>query len=93
MSLLKRVEQAQRRASALDDGTVEIVVPPPVPVMAPSAGHVSAREALLRQIRLRLQAEVMIAFTSLLDIDGSGAAPGQGRCASSTVSSTSTGSR
>ena len=37
MSLLKRVEQAQRRASALDDGTVEIDLPPPIPVMAPSA--------------------------------------------------------
>jgi pilus assembly protein CpaF len=68
MSLLKRVEQAQRRASALDDGTVEIVVPPPVPVMAPSAATLSAREALLHQIRLRLQAEVMIAFDSLLDV-------------------------
>src|ERR1044072_1869794 len=69
MSLLKRVEQAQRRASALEDGTVEIVVPPPIPVMAPSAATVSAREALLLQIRLRLQAEVMIAFNSLLDIE------------------------
>ncbi len=70
MSLLKRVEQAQRRASALDDDTVEIVVPPPpIPVMAPSAATLSAREALLLQIRLRLQAEVMIAFNSLLDIE------------------------
>ncbi len=70
MSLLKRVEQAQQRASALNDGTIEIVVPPPpVPVMAPSAATISAREDLLRQIRLRLQAEVMIAFDSLLDID------------------------
>ena len=68
MSLLKRVEQAQRRASALDDGTVEIVVPPPIPVMAPSAATLSAREALLRQIRLRLQAEVMVSFDDLLDV-------------------------
>ena len=36
--------------------------------MAPSAATISAREDLLRQIRLRLQAEVMIAFDSLLDI-------------------------
>src|SRR4029079_2535253 len=68
MSLLQRVEQAQRRASALDNGTVEIDVPPPIPVMAPPAATLSAREALLRQIRLRLQSEVMIAFTSLRDI-------------------------
>src|SRR6188508_1083650 len=70
MSLLKRVEQAQQRASALNDGAIEIVVPPPpVPVMAPSAAAIHAREDLLHQIRLRLQAEVMIAFDSLLDIE------------------------
>src|ERR1700754_1526339 len=68
MSLLKRVEQAQRRANALGEGNEDIVLPPLVPVMAPSAATLFAREELLRQIRLRLQTEVMIAFDSLLDI-------------------------
>jgi pilus assembly protein CpaF len=69
MSLLKRVEQAQRRAGALAEGTIEIVPEPLVPVFVPSAASLSAREDLLRQIRLRLQAEVMIAFDSLLDVE------------------------
>jgi pilus assembly protein CpaF len=69
MSLLKRVEQAQRRANALDDGTPELVLPPPVPVIAPpTAASLTAREDLMQEIRIRLQAEVMIIFDSLLDV-------------------------
>src|SRR5829696_130536 len=68
MTLTKRDDQAKHRASALEEGTIEVAPPPPIAVFAPSAATLSAREELLRQIRLRLQAEVMIAFDSLLDV-------------------------
>jgi pilus assembly protein CpaF len=64
VSLLKRVERAQQLA---DDPTAEapVVAPPP---LAPSADRLAAREALLLDIRLRLQDEVMGAFDTLLDL-------------------------
>jgi pilus assembly protein CpaF len=64
MSLLKRVERAQQRAVAPNGGALAPVQPP----APPNAGRVGAREELLRDIRLRLQGEVMSAFDSLLDV-------------------------
>jgi pilus assembly protein CpaF len=63
MSLMQRVERAQQ---GIDVASPSV----PVPVMAPtppSAAQVSGREELLRNIRLRLQAEVISAFDSLID--------------------------
>jgi pilus assembly protein CpaF len=65
MSLLQRVERAQQEASSPNAGQ-------PVPVMAPvlapqTPAQVAGREDLLRSIRLRLQAEVISAFDTLLD--------------------------
>ena len=64
MSLRRRVERAQQRADTPNAGAL-VPVPPPAP---PNRGRVAAREELLRDIRLRLQEEVMSAFHSLLDI-------------------------
>jgi pilus assembly protein CpaF len=64
MSLLERVERAQQLADTSNAGAVA-PVPPAVPR---SATQLAAREVLLRDIRLRLQGEVMIAFDTLLDI-------------------------
>ncbi len=64
MSLLRRVEQAQQGGVAPKPG-------PPGPAAAPappSAARSSARDGLLREIRLLLQGEVMSAFDSLLDL-------------------------
>ena len=64
MSLIQRVERAQRLAE--NPEAVEIVaVPPPAP---PSPSRVAMREELLRDLRFRLQDEVMGAFDTLLDI-------------------------
>jgi pilus assembly protein CpaF len=63
MSLLQRVERAQQPADANGAGT-PVAVPPPV---QPSSSRI-AREEMLRAVRLRLQAEVMTAFDSLLDL-------------------------
>ncbi len=63
MSLLRRVERAQQGADAQNAGTV-------TPVLAPAAtrlAQVTAREELLREIRLRLQEEVSRASSSLFD--------------------------
>jgi pilus assembly protein CpaF len=63
MSLIQRVEQAQRRA----DQTADAPPPPPPTPVAPTPVRTAAREELLREIRTRLQGEVMNAFDSLLD--------------------------
>jgi pilus assembly protein CpaF len=68
MSLLKRVELAQRAAQAAQAG--EAPPPVPVPVMAPppqTAARSIAREDLFREIRRFLQVEVVNAFDTLLD--------------------------
>ena len=64
MSLLKRVERAQR---LVDDPTAgePIAVTPPLP---PSPARVAARAELLLEIRILLQDEVMGAFDTLLDL-------------------------
>ena len=68
MSLLQRVERAQQPPNG-DDGNKPVApVRPPVP---PSAAQLSARSEMLRQLRTRLQDEVMKAFDSLLDQENS----------------------
>ena len=64
MSLLQRVERAQHLADT-PNAVALVPVAPPAP---PSPGRVAAREEMLRDIRLRLQAEVMSAFDVLLDV-------------------------
>jgi pilus assembly protein CpaF len=59
MSLLQRVERAQQPA--------DVPVMPAAPPPPPTPARVAARDDLLRQIRLRLQDEVMAAFGSILD--------------------------
>jgi len=63
MSLLKRLEQAQQGADAANAG--ELVPVPPPASMKPA--QAAAREALLRDIRLRLVDEVSGASDSLFD--------------------------
>ena len=62
MSLLRRVEQAQKGIAAQHDGTA-------TPVLRPSSSstQILAREDLLHDIRLRLQGEIGNVSTSLLD--------------------------
>ena len=67
MSLLRRVDRAQRGADAQDSGPA--VAAPPPPALNPS--QVAARDDLLRDIRLRLQDEMSSATTSLLDAEAS----------------------
>jgi pilus assembly protein CpaF len=64
MSLSQRVERAQQRGDTPTAGAL-VPVPPPAPQ---KPGRAAAREELLRDIRLRLQDEVMSAFDSLLDV-------------------------
>ena len=64
MSLFQRVERAQQPADSRT-ASAPVAVPPPAPR---SAAQVAAREELLRDIRLRLQDEVMSAFDTLLDV-------------------------
>jgi pilus assembly protein CpaF len=62
MSLLSRVERAQKAADNPAGALVPVAPPPPTPsTRAPD------REALLREVRLRMQAEVISAFDTLLD--------------------------
>jgi pilus assembly protein CpaF len=63
MSLLERVEKAQQPAPDPD-----APVAPPPPPAPPTPARIAAREDLMRAIRLRLQAEVMSVFDTLLDI-------------------------
>ena len=64
MSLFQRVERAQQPADSRT-ASAPVAVLPPAPR---SAAQVAAREELLRDIRLRLQDEVMSAFDTLLDV-------------------------
>jgi pilus assembly protein CpaF len=65
MSLLQRVERAQQGADPANAGAMVPVAPPPPP---PSAATLAGREELLRNVRLRLQVEVISAFDTLLDV-------------------------
>ena len=74
MSLLKRVELAQRAAEAAAKAETDGPAAMPVPVMAPmppptapAPARTSAREDHLRSIRAHLQTEVVNAFDVLLD--------------------------
>jgi pilus assembly protein CpaF len=64
MSLLQRVERAQHPADAANVRPPELVAPPAPPTPERSA----AREELIREIRMRLQEEVLNAFDTLLDV-------------------------
>jgi pilus assembly protein CpaF len=63
MSLLQRVERAQQPVAS-PDGDAPIQPPRPAPL--PSGPASAAREDMLRDLRLRMQEEVMRAFDSLL---------------------------
>jgi len=66
MSLMQRVEKAQKGAA--EQPPSENV---PVPVMAPPVGPAKSspgREELLREVRIRLQTEIVSAFHDLLDV-------------------------
>jgi pilus assembly protein CpaF len=66
MSLMQRVERAQRAASGANGNNAAALIP----VMAPpSQGPVNpARESLLHTVRLALQMEIVGAFDALIDI-------------------------
>jgi pilus assembly protein CpaF len=64
MSLLERVERAQRGAESPNVGAVVPVAPPP----PPTAAQVAGREELMRTVRAYLQTEVINAFDTLLDV-------------------------
>jgi pilus assembly protein CpaF len=74
MSLLQRMERAQNKATqqaTLPPPPTPGVPPPPVlapPPVVPRTPGSSAREELFRQIRLRLQTEVVGAFRSQTDL-------------------------
>jgi pilus assembly protein CpaF len=62
MSLMRRVERAQRAKEEPSAGALVPVAPPPAqPAPAP------ARQGVLGDLRIKLQAEVITAFGSLLD--------------------------
>jgi pilus assembly protein CpaF len=63
MSLMRRVERAQHGAEISTVPPVPVAPPPP-----PTLPRTPAREDMLRQIRLRLQTEVIGSFDTLLDI-------------------------
>ena len=72
MSLLQRVERAQREADA-SNGSVPVPVPVSVPVpvappAAPTTVRNDVREELLGTIRQRLQGEVIARIEALLDV-------------------------
>jgi pilus assembly protein CpaF len=75
MSLLQRVERVRQGAGAdIQDGGIAIpVAPPPPPVLPPPPPPIavrgSARDEMLREIRMRLQAEVINAFGAVLDVN------------------------
>ena len=62
MSLLQRVERANQSVEG-----AKAIAPEPVAPPAPPPDRRAAREEMLREIRLRLQEEVMTAFDSILD--------------------------
>ena len=65
MSLLERVERAQQPVADPTTAPPEPVAPAPAP--APTPERVAARDELLRQIRQKMQDEVQVVFTTLLD--------------------------
>jgi pilus assembly protein CpaF len=66
MSLIQRVERAQQLAESPEaEAPVPVAPPPPTP---PSPDRVAMRGELLHELRLRLQAEVMTVFDTLLDV-------------------------
>ena len=68
MSLLQRVERAQRKDEPPVEGEGKDLVPVMAPTPPPPApAQVAGREALIRQVRLRLQTEIVGAFDSLID--------------------------
>ena len=69
MSLLQRVERAQRGADNPNAGA-PVAVAPPAPPAPPTPALGPAREAYLRDVRIRLQAEVIRAFDALRDVAG-----------------------
>jgi pilus assembly protein CpaF len=71
MSLIRRVERAQRGADAQDNA---LAVPAPTP-SALNPSQVATRDGLLRDIRLRLQGEIGNASTSLLDAEAGDVQP------------------
>ena len=66
MSLLQRVERAQQIAEKANGGAM-VPVMAPAPPTPPTAAQLAGREDLLRQVRLRLQAEIISAFDTILD--------------------------
>jgi pilus assembly protein CpaF len=67
MSLLQRVERAQQVAEVANGGAMVPVMAPPIVAPPPTPAQLAGREDLLRQVRLRLQAEIISAFDSILD--------------------------
>jgi pilus assembly protein CpaF len=67
MSLLQRVERAQQQLADTSEAGAPAPTPPPPPA-PPSPARVAARDVLMRDVRVRLQDEVMGAFDTLLDI-------------------------
>jgi pilus assembly protein CpaF len=73
MSLLQRVERAQKAADTSNANTGALTpAGPPVPL---AGGRAPAREELLRTVRLRLQQEVIGAFDTLLDVTATDVRP------------------
>jgi len=66
MSLLQRIERAKQGPDIPNTGTAAPVEPPP----PPKPGRTPAREDWLREIRARLQVEVMSSFGSQLKVSG-----------------------
>ena len=64
MSLMQRVERAQQVA---DNPSAVAVVPPVSPVVLTTSSRAPEREELLRNVRLRLQEEIVGAFNTLVD--------------------------
>jgi pilus assembly protein CpaF len=64
MSLMQRVERAQNSADGSKDKELVPVAPPPPTTQERNP----ARDALLHEVRLRLQTEIVSAFDDLLDI-------------------------
>jgi pilus assembly protein CpaF len=65
MSLMQRVERAQK-ASNTPGGALIPVVPPPPIIQGPTGSP--ERQALLHSVRLALQADIVGAFNALVDI-------------------------
>ena len=64
MSLMQRVERAQQVA---DNPSAVAVAPPVSPVVLTTSSRAPEREELLRNVRLRLQEEIVGAFNTLVD--------------------------